>query len=159
MRRSGRFLARIEGPQSGNVLLRRAQHEATRDRARCAAIAGAIVAAKAANQRAVLRRALRDHGVSMIQEQRAVFEAGEARLSRAAHQAASASDLDAVRGIEGDAASAYFATFDGMIRREESTCASAAARVVRRAMHPMRCSLSSTPCSPTIAAPQPKASA
>jgi CRISPR-associated protein Cas1 len=117
---NGRFLARVEGPQSGNVLLRRAQHEATRDSNRCTAVASAIVAAKAANQRAVLRRALRDHGASMTPAQRAAFEAGESRLSRAAHQAASASDLDTVRGIEGDAASAYFAVFDVMIRREET---------------------------------------
>jgi CRISPR-associated protein Cas1 len=57
----GRFLARMEGPRTGNVLLRRAQYRASDDADRAVPIVRGIVAAKAANQRAVVRRALRDH--------------------------------------------------------------------------------------------------
>ena len=59
------FLARVEGPRTGNVLLRRTQYRVADDPARQVPIVRGIVAAKAANQRAVLRRALRDHGDAM----------------------------------------------------------------------------------------------
>ena len=55
--RAGRFQARIEGPVSGNVLLRRAQYRMA-DNAED--IVRSIVLGKIANQRAVIRRALRD---------------------------------------------------------------------------------------------------
>jgi CRISP-associated protein Cas1 len=56
--RAGRFQARIEGPVTGNVLLRRAQY--------CASdapveIVRGVVLGKIANQRTVLMRGLRDH--------------------------------------------------------------------------------------------------
>lgn len=56
----GRFLARVEGPLSGNVLLRRAQYRVADNPAAVAALAKAFVAGKIANSRAVLQRALRD---------------------------------------------------------------------------------------------------
>lgn len=62
---TGRFLARVEGPYSGNVLLRRAQHRASEDRSSRAALARSFVIGKVVNQRAVLRRALRDHKANM----------------------------------------------------------------------------------------------
>lgn len=58
----GRFQARVEGPMIGDVLLRRRQYRASDEAAESVALVGAMVAGKAANQRAVLRRALRDHG-------------------------------------------------------------------------------------------------
>ena len=59
---NGRFLARVEGPVSGNVLLRRQQYRVSDDPGRCAAIVHNILLGKLHNQRAVLGRALRDHG-------------------------------------------------------------------------------------------------
>ena len=61
----GKFLARVEGPLSGNVLLRREQYRRSDDADGCAAIVKSLVIGKALNQRAVLRRALRDHGERM----------------------------------------------------------------------------------------------
>ena len=58
---NGRFLARVLGPQSGNVLLRRAQHRKTTDPAATADFARSVISAKIANARAVLQRAARDH--------------------------------------------------------------------------------------------------
>lgn len=104
----GRFLARVEGPISGNVLLRRAQHARTLEDP--VPVACAMVAAKAANQRAVLRRAMRDYGADT-----ALTDA-EQRLTAAARQALSAPDLDVLRGQEGEAAQAYFEVFDRLIR-------------------------------------------
>ena len=62
---NGRFLARVEGLRTGNVLLRRAQFRASENPAQTRPIVRGIVAAKAANQRAVVRRGLRDHGEAL----------------------------------------------------------------------------------------------
>lgn len=115
----GRFQARVEGPTSGNVLLRRRQYRASDDAGESAALAGALVAGKAANQRAVLRRALRDHGDKMGGEAAARVDDAQRRLGDAARQAAEAGDVDAARGIEGAAAAAYFGVFDLLIRSED----------------------------------------
>src|SRR5688572_28164763 len=58
--RTGRYKARIEGPTSGNVLLRRAQHEALSDPVRTVVVARSIVAVKLQNTRQVLLRAARE---------------------------------------------------------------------------------------------------
>lgn len=115
----GRFLARVEGPQSGNVLLRRQQYRLADDAAAGAVIARALVAGKAANQRTVLRRALRDHGADMSEADRARLDDAQRRLGDAARRAAEAADTDTARGFEGDAANAYFGVFDLLIRRDD----------------------------------------
>lgn len=56
----GRFLARVHGPVSGNVLLRRQQYRWADDPEQTAQLVRTIVAAKIANSRTVLQRALRD---------------------------------------------------------------------------------------------------
>lgn len=53
LRPNGRFLARVEGARSGNVLLRRRQYRLADDDAAASGIVRAIVAAKCANQRAL----------------------------------------------------------------------------------------------------------
>ncbi len=116
---NGRFLARIEGPRSGNVLLRRAQHRAADAPEARARIARAFVAAKAANQRAVVRRGLRDHGDGMAPDRRARLEEAERRLGWCAERALASFDVDAIRGFEGDAAATYFASFDALVTVED----------------------------------------
>jgi CRISPR-associated protein Cas1 len=113
---NGWFLARMEGPRSGNVLLRRAQYRAADDPARAVPIVRGIVAAKAANQRTVLLRALRDHGAGMAAEARAALEATEAQLAHIARRTLVMTDVDSLRGLEGEAASRYFAVFDRLVR-------------------------------------------
>ncbi len=117
----GRFLARVEGPQSGNVLLRRAQHRQTSDEARALPVARAIIAAKSANQRAILRRALRDHGSTLPEAARTAIDATQRRLADTARHALDAPDLDHLRGLEGDAANGYFAVFAHMVRHSDFT--------------------------------------
>jgi len=58
---NGRFLARMQGPTQGNVLLRRAQYRAGDDPAKSLDIARCCVAAKIQNQRSTLLRFLRNH--------------------------------------------------------------------------------------------------
>jgi CRISPR-associated protein Cas1 len=113
---SGKLMARIEGPQSGNVLLRRAQHRATADPVAALPVARAVVAAKLANQRAVLRRHLRDYpdvpGCDVV-------DAAQRRLADAARLALAAPDLDALRGQEGEGAQAYWSAFRHLIRVDD----------------------------------------
>jgi CRISPR-associated protein Cas1 len=108
----GQFLARVQGPVSGNVLLRREQYRWADRPERTAAVARAVVTAKVANCRTVLQRALRDNGdgPGAAELARAVL-----RLGRLLQDVASADNVDSIRGHEGDAARTYFGVFDYLI--------------------------------------------
>lgn len=116
---NGRFLARVEGPRSGNVILRRAQHRRADNPDQALAVVRTIVAAKAANQRTILLRALRDHRERMPHEQQTDLERVAARLVEVARAAAVAPSVDAARGREGEAAALYFSVFDALILGEK----------------------------------------
>lgn len=112
--RAGRFQARIEGPVAGNVLLRRAQYLAS-DRPED--IVRSIVMAKIANQRAVLRRAVRDYGSEFGPDEAGRLTAATDRLAQIIRRVNLARlDLEALRGAEGEAANLYFGVFDLLIR-------------------------------------------
>lgn len=113
---NGRFLARVEGPVSGNVLLRRQQYRVSDDPDRCAAIVHNILLGKLHNQRAVLGRALRDHGDKLEPEAEAALTHAYKRLGRIAEKLPGETSLDMLRGYEGEAAQAYFGVFDMLIR-------------------------------------------
>ena len=108
----GRFLARVQGPVSGNVLLRREQYRRADDPKISAEIARAVLTGKIANSRTVLQRVLRDHGDKV-----AVDQVGFAvkRLSNYLEQMNQDQPLDVLRGCEGDAAHIYFSVFDHLI--------------------------------------------
>jgi len=108
----GKFLARIEGPVSGNVLLRRQQYRWADDPDKSAEIARAVVMAKVANCRTSLQRVLRDH--SDIDGGTAVKTAVNAHESSLS-MLMKTTVLDSVRGVEGDAARQYFSVFDHLI--------------------------------------------
>jgi CRISPR-associated protein Cas1 len=116
---NGRFMARIEGARSGNVLLRRAQYRAADDPARRVPIVRGIVAAKAANQRTVLQRALRDHASAMDNAAREALASAERRLADVARRTLVTTEVDSLRGLEGEAAAIYFAVFDHLIRADD----------------------------------------
>ncbi len=114
---SGKLAGRLEGPQTGNVLLRRAQHRATVDPVSALPVARAIVAAKLANQRALLRRHLRDYGDDDDAE---TVNNAQLRLHSAARLALDAPDLDILRGCEGEGAQAYWSAFPNLIRNDSA---------------------------------------
>jgi CRISP-associated protein Cas1 len=109
---NGRFLARVEGPVSGNVLLRREQYRRADSEAHSTAIARPVVIAKIANCRTVLLRALRDRPAG---DGNAAIEAAAMRLFRLGETLQTPAPLDTVRGHEGDAARVYFDVFDHLI--------------------------------------------
>jgi CRISPR-associated protein Cas1 len=108
----GRFLARVQGPISGNVLLRREQYRRADDLDKAAVVARANVMAKIANARAVLLRSARDRP----EDPGAVpLRKAADRLSHILRRFADDTALDTVRGWEGEAAHAYFSVFDHLI--------------------------------------------
>src|SRR5262249_30811677 len=111
----GRFKARVEGPTSGNVLLRRAQHEALTDPARTLsrAVARAFVAAKLKNARQVLLRGGRE---AADPADAGPLQATAAHIADVIPRLPEAADLDAVRGVEGDAARRYFEVFGRLVK-------------------------------------------
>lgn len=108
----GRFLARVQGPVNGNVLLRREQYRKADDEAATASIARATVMAKIANCRTVVLRGAREH---MDQNAVQALDAAGARMARVLTSLDKATTADAVRGFEGEAASVYFGVFDHLI--------------------------------------------
>jgi len=119
----GRFLARVQGPVSGNVLLRREQYRRADDPSASSEIARAVILAKVANSRNVLMRALRDHPdppaaqVPARAGNQSVQELKEAanKLARILETLKNPAPIDTVRGCEGDAAKGYFSVFDYLI--------------------------------------------
>ena len=108
----GRFWARVQGPVSGNVLLRREQYRRADHEPTCAQIARAVVLAKVANSRTVILRAVRDHSP---QVDVASLESAARGLERIGEDLSRCVNLETIRGHEGEAARTYFAAFDHLI--------------------------------------------
>lgn len=117
---NGKFLARVEGPVSGNVLLRREQYRRSDDRPGCAAIVRNLLLGKVHNQRVVVSRALRDHGARLDDDDRLSLEQAVKSLRRILDKLLRESDLDVLRGLEGEAARVYFGIFDQLIRTDSA---------------------------------------
>ncbi len=113
---NGKFLARVEGPVSGNVLLRREQYRRSDDPQGCAAIVRNLLIGKVHNQRAVLGRALRDHGNALPEEASGKLIHARQRLKRILDKLQQEPTLDVLRGLEGEAAQAYFGVFNSLLR-------------------------------------------
>lgn len=117
--RRGRFKARVEGPVSGNVLLRRAQHETSLNKEMSLAIARNMVAGKVQNARQVILRGAREDATSSK-------DGAELRdmadiLARIIQRLPACDNLDTLRGFEGEAARVYFSTLDRLISSDRET--------------------------------------
>jgi len=108
----GRFMARVQGPVAGNVLLRREQYRQADDLQASARLARMFVLGKVTNCRTVLGRALRDHGDKL---EKAALEKAVNLFSKVARNLLCEEILDNIRGIEGRAANDYFSLFDDLI--------------------------------------------
>ena len=105
---SGRFGARVEGPTTGNVLLRLAQYDAFRDSERTLELARQFVLGKLRNSRAAVLRVARE---SSLPEDSEKLQGSASRIRRAGEGAEFCRCLNILRGHEGEAAAEYFATF------------------------------------------------
>jgi CRISP-associated protein Cas1 len=109
----GRFKARLEGPVSGNILLRQAQHTKAGEAAFALDVGRAAVAGKLKNARQVLLRGARE-AVSL--EDQAVLTRAAEQLANSLRQLGVVDNLDTVRGIEGEAARNYFTALNYLVR-------------------------------------------
>jgi len=109
----GRFKARLEGPVSGNILLRQAQHRAASDSKATLELARACVAGKLKNSRSVIQRGAREAAdpSEATQLNRAADD-----LAASLRATAEATDLDQLRGLEGEAARGYFSALNLIVK-------------------------------------------
>ncbi|MBU1693351.1 MAG: type I-C CRISPR-associated endonuclease Cas1c [Verrucomicrobia bacterium] len=112
----GQFFARVHGPISGNVLLRREQYRRADQADKSAELARSIVAGKIANARTVLQRAGRDHAEKGGNEDiaRAVL-----RLATLLSDLKQTLPVEILRGKEGEAANIYFGVFNHLITAQK----------------------------------------
>jgi CRISPR-associated protein Cas1 len=109
----GRFLARIEGPVNGNILLRQAQFRAADDNTITLELAKAFIAAKIRNSRHGLLRSARD---SKSAEESVHLNKAAEQLAVNLRNLEHAESVDTVFGLEGDAAHIYFNQINHMLR-------------------------------------------
>jgi CRISPR-associated protein Cas1 len=114
--RNGRFKGRLEGPTSGNILLRQAQFARANEPEFILAHAKACIAGKLRNSRYVLLRGARDANDEL--DAGVLRETAEALASNLRHLE-TAPTLDAVRGFEGESARRYFAAFPRLLRSSQ----------------------------------------
>jgi CRISP-associated protein Cas1 len=115
---NGRFLAKVQGPVSGNVLLRREQYRRADDLQACSVIARSVVTGKIANCRTVLQRSLRDHADKIGADE---VTCASQSLVHSLRRLQCEQPLDIVRGFEGDAANTYFGVFNHLITSQKET--------------------------------------
>ena len=114
----GRFLARVCGESSGNVLLRREQYRIADDPQRSCLAARTMIFGKLSNSAASIQRTLRDHGPRVAD---CGLEDASKKIKELLPLILEVSDLEALRGLEGVGAAAYFGVFDHLLlcRKED----------------------------------------
>lgn len=103
--RVGRFRARLEGPVSGNILLRQAQHRKAEDEIAALTLARYTVAGKLRNSRQVLMRGARE--TTENNERDCLLKAAQ-HIGNDIRRLPGAENIESLMGFEGDGARAYF---------------------------------------------------
>ena len=116
----GRFLARTCGEDRGNVLLRKQQYRVSDVSDRSCLIARNMILGKVFNARWILERALRDHALRVDAD---ALKRVSGELAQQLPLIESATDLDALRGLEGEASARYFSVFDQLILNQKESFA------------------------------------
>lgn len=112
----GRFLARVAGEAHGSVYARKAQYRISESEQLALPIARNFIAGKLYNSKWVLQRGVRDHGLVVDGE---ALQRASHHLSAAMENAMTVETVASLRGIEGDAAAAYYGVFDELILRSK----------------------------------------
>ena len=132
------FKARIEGPISGNVLLRREQYRRAAEDDECLLIARRIVLAKLHNSRIVLQHYARDY--PELRDVGLTYSINSLKEAEAA--VCNAPALDDLRGIEGRAARSYFDSLGMVIKRSRGVSLGFHGRTRRPTTDPVNSALS-----------------
>ncbi len=113
---NGKFLYRVNGKNNGNVFLRKEQYRISDSVEKSFEVAKNFIIGKVHNSRWTLDRTLRDHkmrvSADMI-DKAIVTENNGIKLIKESN------NLDSLRGIEGECASAYFDVFDELILNQK----------------------------------------
>jgi CRISPR-associated protein Cas1 len=117
---SGRLLARVDSPVSGNVLLRRGQFRMADQAEDVTRISKCMVAGKLQNARTNLLRSARDHA---SEEDGRLLTAAAEELAAGIRRLEFVTGIEQIRGIEGAAARVYFGVFPSMVRQDRETFA------------------------------------
>lgn len=112
----GRFSARVVGKSHGNILLRREQYRVCDSEERSCEIAKGFITGKIYNAKWILERAVRDHAMRLDAEQ---IKSVSMALSDKLVSVRYCTDLEQLRGIEGNAASLYFGELDSLILQQK----------------------------------------
>ncbi len=113
--RNGRFKARIEGPTSGNILLRQAHFSKAADPEFSLHIARNMLAGKIRNTRHLLVRGVRDNKDLPDGDATHLRETAQ-YLGQAVRKLPYIDNMDSLRGVEGDAAARWFGAVSCLLR-------------------------------------------
>ncbi len=112
---SGRFLCRVQGKISGNILLRKRQYKIYDDEYKSCLIAKNFIIGKLVNCRNVLNRFKRDYSDKLDNN---IINSIE-YITDSIKNAQVCENLDILRGIEGSGTKFYFDVFDNLILKEK----------------------------------------
>lgn len=114
----GRFLSRVCGESSGNVLLRREQYRIADDALRSCKIARCMIFGKLSNSSAVIQRTFRDHAPRVAG---CGLEDAAKKIRDLLPLILTVTEPDTLRGLEGIGATEYFGVFDHLLlsRKED----------------------------------------
>jgi len=114
--KTGRFLSRVIGKSRGNVLLRKKQYRLSEDERDSAFIARNFIIGKIFNYKWILERMTRDHPLRIDIQQ---FQEVSEFLTELIYKIRLCSDLENLRGLEGQASLSYNRVFDDMILQQK----------------------------------------
>lgn len=115
--RTGRYLARVIGKSRGNVLLRKKQYKISDNELESTFIAKNFILGKIYNNKWIIERMTRDHALRIDIEK---FKRISEQLSDILQEIRYSTDLERLRGWEGQAASEYYSVFNEMILQQEN---------------------------------------
>ncbi len=114
----GKFLCRTVGASRGNVLLRKRQYQSSEDEKESCLIARNMILGKVFNCRWSIDRTLRDHSLRIDQEK---CQKAAGFLAASLGRIRVETDLDSLRGTEGECAQIYFGIFDELILNQRDS--------------------------------------
>lgn len=114
---NGRFLARVVGESRGNVILRKTQYRISDNEERSALIARNFILGKIFNNKWIVERMTRDHPLRVDVQFKEVSD----QLTLIINDIMKCTNLEILRGLEGQAAVTYNKIFDQMILQQKDT--------------------------------------
>lgn len=115
---NGRFLCRVCGESHGNVLLRKRQYRVSDNPVESFHLAREFLIGKIYNARWSLERATRDHPQRVDTEK---LKAASAQLAEAARKTEDLTNMEELRGLEGEAAVRYFGVLDELLLQNKDS--------------------------------------